>query len=350
MPPLSVLIKPASSGCNLQCSYCFYRELANNRQVPNHGIMTVEVLEVVVQKALQFAENSCSFIFQGGEPTLAGLYFYRRLLDFQNSYNTKGLQIHNAMQTNGIVIDAEWATFLAKNNFLIGLSLDGDKDTHNQNRILPDGSGSHKAVMKAAAFLDKADAKVNILSVINKNVARHPIKIYNFFKKYKLRHIQFIPCLDVLQPADYVRFLKTMFDLWHRDWMQGEKISIRYFDNLLGMLAGYPPEACGLSGVCICQYVIEADGSVYPCDFYAFDKWELGNILTDDFGSLATSPVCAAFIEESKMFPDDCLMCKWLRLCKNGCKRDRDESGKNRYCDSFKDFLSYTAPKLKIMH
>ena len=358
MPPLSVMIKPASSGCQLNCSYCFYRDLAKKRRVVDHGEMSPDTLETIVRKALHHAEGSCSFVFQGGEPMLVGLSFFQHLLTFQEKHTPKGLMIHNAIQTNGLFIDARWAHFLADARFLVGLSLDGHAFIHDQNRRYADGSGTHEKAMAAADYLRRAGVRFNVLSVVTKDSAKHPEKIYRFLLDAGFHHLQFIPCLgpigsddrgglgSALSPASYGKFLKAMFDLWHHDRLQGRAVSIRYFDNLLGMLAGYPPESCGLSGICACQYVIEADGSVYPCDFYALDRWYMGNIVTDNFDSLATSPACLAFIAESRALPDSCRACKWLKLCNNGCKRNRDPDGKNHFCESYRDFFAYAWERL----
>ena len=357
MPPLSLLIKPASSGCNLRCSYCFYRSLASSRAVEDYGRMPYSILEIIVKKALRYADPACTFMFQGGEPTLAGLEFYQKLIEYQNKYNENNIRIHNAIQTNGTLLDACWAEFFAVNRFLVGLSLDGDKLIHDRNRTDIEKHGSFTRVMKAAACLTRAGVEFNTLTVVTKASAKHPVKMYNFFKKNGFHHLQFIPCLSPLHqtqqnasqsptPEGYLQFLKTLFDLWYLDIQRGEKISIRYFDNLIRMVSGYPPESCGLTGVCTCQFVMEADGSVYPCDFYAGDEWRLGSLSKDSFSDLLSSPRCLKFIEESVKCHEDCLTCKWRKVCGGGCKRDRDCSGKNYYCPCYYAFFEYSLPRI----
>lgn len=356
MPPLSLLIKPASGNCNLLCRYCFYHSVTENRKVKSYGIMTEQTLAAVVKKALAFADLSCTFLFQGGEPTLAGLSFYKKLIEFQNLYNIKKVKILNAIQTNGICIDEKWAAFLQQNNFLVGISLDGNKDIHNYNRIKP-GGDSFSDVMKTVRLLNKAKVEYNILSVITSRTARHTTSIYNFYKKHGLSFLQFIPCLDPLgeergqydyslTPEMYLDFLKVLFDLWYRDIKNGKMISIRYFDNLLGMVAGYPPEICGMSGICTCQNVIEADGSVYPCDFYVIDEYRIGNIRTDDFFCIRNSSACKDFIHDSLLLHDDCKKCNWKKFCGGGCRRDRI-NGKSYFCETYKSFFEYSMPRFR---
>lgn len=182
MPPISLLIKPASSNCNLSCNYCFYHDIAENRTIANYGMMDIGLLEKVVQKALEYADHVCTFAFQGGEPTLIGLEFYKKLIEFEKKYNKKKVQINNAIQTNGLRIDEDWARFLAENRFLVGISLDGPKDIHDANRVDAKEGGSFNRVMNTIGFFDKYKVEYNVLCVVNGYVARHANKIYNFFK------------------------------------------------------------------------------------------------------------------------------------------------------------------------
>jgi uncharacterized protein len=198
MPPLSLLIKPVSSSCNLRCKYCFYHSIAENRTTNNYGIMDGRLLEVIVKKALEYADQTCTFAFQGGEPTLSGLDFYKRLIELERKYNIKKVRINNAIQTNGIAIDEKWAAFLSKHNFLVGISLDGPQNIHDCDRIDAKNGGSFNRVMKAVTLFNKYKIEYNILSVVTGSTARHIGKIYNFFKKNNFKYLQFIPCLDLL--------------------------------------------------------------------------------------------------------------------------------------------------------
>ncbi len=362
MPPLSLLIKPASSECNLRCKYCFYHSISKSRSIESFGIMKEDTLELLVKKGLEYADGSCTFAFQGGEPTLTGLNFYRKFIEYQKKYNTKKTQVHNVIQTNGIVIIDEWAEFFAKNNFLVGISLDGFKDIHDMNRVDARNSGSFTRVMNAIGFFNKHKVEYNILTVVNSVTARHIGKVYNFFRKNGFNYLQFIPCLDPinekpgghgysLTPEKYAYFLKTLFDLWYKDFVNGNRISIRYFDNLIGMLMGYPPESCGMTGFCKCYYVVESDGSTYPCDFYVMDQWRLGNIKEMSFQDMQNSDTAVQFLEVSKYIDPECSNCEWFQLCRGGCRRSREpfENGRpvlNYYCPSYKEFFSYAGERM----
>lgn len=363
MPPLSLLIKPASSLCNLDCHYCFYHDVAEKRDTPSHGIMSDDVLDVLICKALQFADGDCTFAFQGGEPTMTGLPFFEHVVSLQNKYNKKKVRIHNAIQTNGVAIDTPWAEFLAKNNFLTGISLDGPRDIHDANRVDARGKGSFDRVMAAIEQMRRAKADFNILSVVTGWSARHTAKIYKFFQKEKFVYLQFIACLDPfgeeafsqlhsLTPERYTTFLITLFDLWKEDALNGTPVSIRWFDNLAGMLLGSPPEACGMSGRCTCQFVVEADGSVYPCDFYVLDDWRVGSILTDGFEQMRNSETATRFVASSLPVDAACKDCEWLNICRGGCRRYREPfqdgvPGLNLHCETYKKFFAHAMPGLQ---
>ncbi len=363
MPPLNFLIKPASGNCNIRCRYCFYHDVAENRGVSSYGMMSDETLEALIEKALATADGSCSFGFQGGEPTLAGLDFFRKVVALQKQYNRKGLRISNAIQTNGMVLDAEWAAFLAENHFLVGLSLDGTKEIHDANRLDPAGKGTFNRVLRTAQLLTAKKVEFNILTVVTRQSAQHIDRIYGFFRRSGLNWLQFIPCLDPLgeergsnpyslTPEAYAKFLKTLFDLWYRDVKAGNFIYIRYFENLVGMAMGYPPESCGLSGRCVIQNVVEADGSVYPCDFYALDEWKLGNIRTDSIPGMMKSPAAQKFLAAPLDIPEKCRSCRHYAICRGGCRRDRepmrgDTLPLNYFCPAYEEFFDYAMPRLQ---
>lgn len=367
MPPLSMLIKPASSNCNLQCKYCFYHSIAEARQIQSYGMMSIDSLEAIVRKALKYSEHMCTFAFQGGEPTLAGLDFYKKLIELEKKYNINNVKINNTIQTNGVLIDEEWADFLSKNNFLVGISLDGPKDVHDSNRVDSNNKGSFNKVMNAINLFNKFKVQYNILFVVNSYVARHVNKVYKFFKDNNFNYLQFVPCIDPLKssgesstydcsltPEKYTYFLKNIFDLWFNDILKGNISSIRYFDNLIGLVKGCKTEACGMSGVCECQFVIEADGGVYPCDFYANDQWLIGNIKELEIQELINMEQVKNFIETSKHIDSKCQTCKWFNLCKGGCRRLREpfENGNpilNRYCSSYEEFFEYSYERFRFL-
>jgi uncharacterized protein len=365
MPPLNILIKPASSACNLRCKYCFYCDEAENRTEKNYGMMTGDILEVLVKKAFEYGESYVGFAFQGGEPTLAGLGFYRKLIELQQKYNRKKVKIGNAIQTNGTLIDADWAEFLAKNRFLVGVSLDGPKDIHDLNRVDAQGKGSYNRIMKTVALFKQYGVEYNILSVVCKSVARHIGQVYHYFVKQGFGYLQFIPCLDSLgaepgqspyslTPRLYEDFLKRLFDLWYHDFMaNGRRVSVRMFDNILQMLLGYPPESCDMKGHCSANLVVEADGSVYPCDFYVLDEWKMGNIRTDSPAELLQGDTAQAFVAVSEGISEQCRGCEVYALCRGGCRRyyepiiDGKIGHKNYFCSAYKAFYQYALPRFQ---
>lgn len=324
--------------------------------------MSLKTLEIIVEKALTYSDYECTFMFQGGEPTLVGLEFYEKLIEFQNKYNNKNIKVYNAIQTNGININEQWAMFFHEHNFLVGISLDGPKEIHDRNRMNLAEKSTFNQVMKAIGLLDKYQVEYNILSVISGYAAKHAQKIYSFFKRQNFKYLQFIPCLDPLDevpgtldhsltPENYTIFLKESFDQWYRDIMKGEIISIRYFDNLLAVLLGHSPEACGMSGKCSCQFVTEANGNIYPCDFYVTDNWYLGNIAKHDFEEIKNSQNSKKFIEESYNIGKECRDCKWFNLCRGGCKRYKEpmvdnQPSENYFCTSYKEFFDYAYDRL----
>lgn len=365
MPPLSLLIKPASGSCNLNCSYCFYADVMDNRSVHNRGMMKTDVMISLIDRALDYAEHQMTFMFQGGEPTLIGIDFYEAFVKYVNEKKSTELQVNYSLQTNGILIDDTYAAFFAKNNFLIGVSLDGPKDIHDMNRKDAKQDGSYKQVMKTITLLRKHKVDFNILSVVNKAVAKHPAKVYQFFMKEGFRFLQFIPCLDelgkprgsnpyALLPADYATFLCKLFDLWYKDFIRGHRVSIRTFDNILSILMGNPPESCDMVGVCSTNLVIEADGTAYPCDFYVLDEWQVGNINDDTIEVLSHSETAKAFVEKSYVRDEKCENCPYLPICRGGCRRHRaiDSTGPltlNYFCSAYNTFYEYSLDRFKYI-
>ncbi len=362
MPPINLLIKPASAACNMLCEYCFYNDVAANRLCGFKGFMSEEMLERLVKEALDYAEGMCGFAFQGGEPTLVGLDFYRKLIELQQKYNHKKLRIHNAIQTNGFAIDEAWADFFHKNNFLVGLSLDGTRELHDRNRHNKKGDGTFERVMQTARLFDRKKVEYNILSVVTGKNAMHIESSYRFFRRQGFRYLQFIPCLEpfaeekgmagyALSNNDYEHFLTKLFDLWFLDLKKGEYISIRHLDNWLGILLGRPPEACSMQGRCSVQFVVEGNGEVYPCDFYVLDEWLLGTIGEVSLREMQDSERARRFVAESAPLPDTCKGCRYVQLCRNGCKRERIALGggaaKLYYCRAVKGFFSSREKELE---
>lgn len=361
MNALSLLVKPASGNCNMRCRYCFYADVAERRDVPNYGMMSAATAETLVRKCMAEAGKLCVFNFQGGEPTLVGLDFYRHFVDATRTYNTNSIDIRYSIQTNGISLDAEWAAFLAENRFLVGLSLDADGKRHDAMR--PDASGRDTArrVLDAARLLRESDVEFNILSVVTRHAAAHPDTTYRFYKDKGFTHLQFIPCIDPLDEGAggahsidaelYGKFLCRLFDVWYRDYTAGKYVSIRMFDNYIHMLAGHPPENCAMAGRCRTYLLVEADGTVFPCDFYALDKYKLGNIHSDSIAAMLAGEQSERFVAPSHHVHEACGRCEFFPICRGGCRRDREPvvdgvPGLNIHCDAYRAFFAHALPRM----
>ena len=367
MPALSLLIKPASGNCNMRCRYCFYADELDNREIRSYGKMSVDTMHTIVDKAMEYGDYECTIAFQGGEPTLAGLDFYRDLVAYVTAHeNPKKLKIHYALQTNGYLINEEWAAFLGENHFLVGVSLDGLKEIHDRYRLDTAGKGTYQRVISAIRLLEKHQVEYNILTVVTAATARNGQKIYNYFKKNHFGYQQYIECLDPigeepgqheysLTPEKYGEFLKSMFDAWYLDMRSGTYVYNRYFENLMMIMAGQQPESCNMRGVCGKQWVFEADGSVYPCDFYALDQWRLGNIQENSFEEMDEKRDELGFIQWSMRQQEDCQKCRWFGLCRNGCRRNREpvtaeNTNRNYFCKSYQMFFEYAYPRLEEIY
>lgn len=363
MPPLHLFIKPASGTCNLRCGYCFYSDIMNLRRISSYGIMSESTLQELIKKAFAYAEGECTFSFQGGEPTLAGLPFYHKFLTLCQKYNQAKINLHFAIQTNGYQLSEEWAAFFAKNHFLVGISLDGTIHTHNAFRHTPEGKDTFYEIMNTIHLLQSYQVDFNILTVVNKKTAANIDKIYRFYQKNKFEYLQFIPCLDPFQAPPgsmeysltnelYSTFLCRLFDLWYTDFKAGRGISIRLFDNYLSLLIYGYAEACDMNGICSMQHVVEADGSIYPCDFYVMDSYCLGNITTTDLTAINQKRKELGFIEASEKKPSTCLSCEYYFLCRGGCMRyrvktDDTELPKNYLCPAYHQFFAHSLTRLK---
>lgn len=354
-----VLIKPASSLCNMCCRYCFYEDVSNERRQKSYGIMNLATAYKIIDRVFEACpEGNVGFSFQGGEPTLATLNYFQLFVNYVESKKETSSTISYSIQTNGILIDDAWCELFKKYSFLVGISLDGLKDVHDSLRIDKLGKGTFNRVMNSIKLLNKYDVKFNILTVVTQSMAKHPQALWNAYVKNGFDFIQLIPCLCALDnpklkedytlnPETYASFLKTFFDIWAKEFAKGNYISIRLFDNLVKMYQNIPPEQCGLLGFCQPQFVIEADGSVYPCDFYVLDGYNAGNIMDMDFDQIKISPAFKNFLTDQSDKSHLCNQCSVYGLCGGGCKRYRSFFfQKEGYCP-YQDFLVHASPTLR---
>lgn len=356
MPPLSIMIKPASSLCNLSCEYCFYRDVSANRKDASYGVMSNETAENLIKKSLDFADGkTVSYTFQGGEPTLAGLDFFENFVCTVKKENKKNSPVYYSIQTNGILINEKWANFFKNSNFLVGLSLDGDRQA-NSFRKMPDGSNSFSRILRASECFKRNGVRFNILAVLTGENAENGVRIYKYFKSKGFRYLQFIPCLRPFGNTDksklymtndqYADFLIKVFRMYAEDYAENRYVSVRQFDNWVRLYLGQPAEQCGMNGACSRQFVCESNGNVYPCDFYCTDKYLLGNVNENSFSDIAFCNTADKFLSDSNNTDKKCLDCEFYGLCRaGGCKRTRQSYD---YCAAYKKFFSASLPLFKV--
>jgi uncharacterized protein len=353
----SLLIKPAGPDCNMACTYCFYLEKSKLFSETKIHRMDEDILEETVKQVLSQGGREVSFGWQGGEPTLMGLPFFRKAVSLQQRYG-RGQSVGNGLQTNGLLIDEEWAGFLAEYKFLVGLSLDGPEHIHDKYRLLRSGKGSwSKVVDKAKLLLDK-EVAVNALTVINDYSADFPEEIYSFHKYLGLNYMQFIPCLELdtqnpaspaffsAPPEKYGKFLCRVFDLWLDDFDgMVATTSIRFFDSLFHLYIDFTPPECTLFKECGIYVVIEHNGDVYSCDFFVDPEWMLGNIMENRLIDMLNSSLQKKFGHLKATLPPECRKCSWLHLCRGGCTKDRlhnpSDKALNHFCRSYKMFFEH---------
>lgn len=347
MKQLSFLIKPASSLCNLRCTYCFYEDVASHRENASMGIMKETTMHALIDQALKAPVSHIHFYFQGGEPTLAGIDYFYSFINYVNE-NNNDKQITYAIQTNGILLDDQWLCLFSKYHFLVGVSLDGFETNHDTYR----SKGTYHKIMNVLQKMETMNIEYNILTVLTHELSQKPEELFQFYRQHHLNYIQLIPCLppfDVsspyaLQPKDFSDFYKAFFDLWYDKYVQGEYLSIALFDQLIPMYLGIPPQQCGMLGRCQMQLVVEGDGSVYPCDFYVLDKYCCGNINYDSLEAIMRHSNAIQFIKEKGEI-DLCISCPYYKMCYGNCKRMATCYRDKNYC-GYRDFLSYTQSRM----
>jgi uncharacterized protein len=316
--------------------------------------MSEKVLESMISQYLSYRFSESIFGWQGGEPTLAGLDFFKKAVSLQQEYGESGQVVGNALQTNGILIDEEWAKFLHQYRFLVGLSLDGPKGVHDRYRRTRGGKSVWKKVMRAAELFQRYNVQFNILCVVSRANVNRIEEVYNFFLDHNFNHIQFIPALETdekgnkatfsINPNQYGKFLCSLFDLWKRNPNQA---SIRFFDAILSYYLGYPKGECTLEKDCAEYLLVEHNGDVYPCDFFVQEKYKVGNILQTSLANLKQKRA-RSFEKRKHTLSENCKTCNWLELCYGGCIKDRvfeanSHPEKTYFCDAYKHFFDHAA-------
>ncbi len=348
----SLLIKPASAVCNLDCTYCFYldREADPYKALPGRR-MSLDTLERLVDTYLFYSYPNSVFAFQGGEPTLAGLPFFEKLVEFQQQYGRNGQSVSNALQTNAILIDRNWCNLFREYNWLLGASLDGPEELHDRYRVNKQGRGTWKRVMAGIELMQAEKVEFNVLCVLSQANVEKPRELYRFFRGLGIDNLQYIPLSEfakdgeplpfTITPEQYGRFLCETFDAW---WPDRRKVRIRFFDNVAEALAGQKPGSCTLHETCDSYVVVEYNGDVFPCDFFVEKDWKLGNITLDSWAEISRRRRRYQFAANKTIAHADCQVCEYQSICHSGCPKFRHARH-----GSFED-LDYFCPAYKMIY
>lgn len=358
MDTLSFLIKPSSYSCNIDCDYCFYQRVEDI--YGKKTSMNKSTLDVLMSKALSANARYTSFCWQGGEPLLLGLDFFNDIITIQEKYKEPNQVIENTIQTNGILIDDNWCEFFRNNNILAGISLDGPEDIHNQYRKHNNGKGTFNSVMGSIDMMKKNYVKFNILTLLTKANVNEPEKVYSFFRENNFNFLQFINCFDYQGDADKITeysitgeeasdFYCKLFDLWMEDGFPN--VSIRLFDEILSFLIDNVNICCYSMESCNSYIVVEHNGDCYPCDFFVYPEWKLGNIAEDDLSAILDNPLRTKFAAIKSQVHDDCKQCSHIQFCHGDCIKFRGNMNgnykqKSEYCVLWKNLFSRIEPHL----
>ncbi len=379
-----ILAKPIGPVCNLSCRYCFYREketLYPGNRTPKDWIMPDSILEEFIRQYIASQSTQVvSFAWQGGEPTLLELDRFRKAVELQNKY-ANGKRIENALQTNGVLLDDRWCEFFARNNFLIGLSLDGPRHLHDRHRVDKDDSPSFDKVMQGVRFLKKHGVQFNTLTVVPKYNSQYPLEIYRFLKEVGDGFMQFIPIVERMavdpdsgetslvspdstaqaevtewsvEPLQYGKFLCAVF----KDWLREDvgKIFVQLFDATLAAWVGMEPGLCVFQQSCGLSAVIEHNGDLYACDHYVYPENWLGNIMDQPLASMMNFRSQIQFgLSKKERLPRQCHECKVRFICNGECPKHRfiktvhGEEKLNYLCPGYKYFFTHVAPYMEFM-
>jgi uncharacterized protein len=387
IPAFHVMAKPIGPLCNLDCKYCFYLEKQKLFPSNEHFKITEEVLEAYVRQYIQ-QQNvpEITFAWQGGEPTLLGIDFFRKAVALQRQYSN-GKRVNNALQTNGTLLNDEWCEFLAKNQFLVGLSVDGSPKLHDTYRVDKNGAPTYERVAHGLKFLKKHGVEFNTLTVVNRANSRKPLEVYRFLKQIGSGFIQFIPLVErladdeakrlglnlatpprvdqegevrlpvtewSLEPKAYGEFLVAIFDEWVREDVG--KVFVQLFDVTLGNTMGIGPGLCMFSPTCGTAVAMEHNGDIYSCDHYVYPHYKLGNVLNQTLGEMVGSEFQRTFGQnKSDSLPKYCRECEVRFACHGECPKHRflrtpdGEAGLNYLCAAYKRFFTHSVPAMQRM-
>lgn len=381
----NVMAKPIGSICNLNCTYCYYLEKQALFPQRKEWKMSDAVLETFIRDYIAAQDvPEVSFVWQGGEPSLLGIDFFKKVLELERKY-ADGKRIENAFQTNGTLINEDWAAFLADNGFLVGVSIDGPRECHDANRVTRAGTPSFDLVMNGIAQLKRFGAEFNTLTVVGEHNVRSGVEVYEFLREIGSGFIQFIPLVerpappadapmrfasapdllsgnlggsDVMpwsvKPEDYGKFLCEIYDVWVR--RDVGKTFVQLFDVALCAWAGVPAPLCVFREKCGKALALEHNGDVFSCDHFVYPRFKLGNLLEKKLGVLASSEAQKRFGEmKLKSLPRVCRKCGVRFACNGECPKHRfcispdGEPGLNYFCAAYKRFFTHAAPTMARM-
>lgn len=367
------MVKPAGSHCNLACEYCYYLE--KKKLYPNEQkmVMSDELLEKFTQEFIEAQTmNQVCFQWHGGEPLMRPLSFYKKALQLQKRYG-RGRQIDNTIQTNGTLLTDEWCRFLKENNFLVGVSIDGPQEFHDEFRRSRLGKPSWRDVMKGINLLNKHGVQWNAMAVVNDFNADYPLDFYNFFKEIGAHYIQFTPIVERMcegrlanmhdtdspladfsvTPKQWGDFLCAIFDEWYKQDVG--KYFIQLFDATLANWCGLTPGVCSYGEKCGHAACMEFNGDVYSCDHLVFPEFKLGNIHEKTLVEMLYGEEQRQFGRIKQKLHQQCLECKWKFACNGECPKNRfvrtseGQPPLNYLCSGYKQFFSHVAPYMDYM-
>lgn len=384
--PLYVMLKPAGSLCNLACRYCYYTEKQKLYAQDGTKVMGDELLETFVRQYIEAQTMpEVLFTWHGGEPLMRPIGFYKRALELQRRY-ARGRHIDNCIQTNGTLLNDEWCAFFRKNNFLVGLSVDGPQAFHDEYRRSRTGRPSWRDVMRGIRLLQKHGVEWNAMAVVNRQNAEHPLECYRFFKDIDCRYIQFTPVVErhvsradglklapgltawandeqaakrmvtpwSVTPAQWGRFLCTLYDEWVRHDVG--TVFVQLFDATLANWAGVTPGLCSVSAMCGHAAAMEYNGDVYACDHFVFPEFKLGNLRQQSLTEMMYGDRQRAFGQMKRAtLPRQCRECRFLFACHGECPKNRfvrdayGETGLNYLCSGYQQFFSHVADDMDFM-
>lgn len=361
------MAKPSGAACNLNCRYCFYLKKGELYPEDVSARMSEEVMESYIRQTFESQPGPIiNITWQGGEPTLMGIDFFRKAVDCEKKYRRPGMEIERTLQTNGILLDDTWCDFLHENRFLVGISLDGPQKMHDAYRRDKEGKPTFERVMQAVGRMQKHGVEFNILTTVNSANADHPLEVYRFLRdEVKTGYIQFIPIVEQDPQAkagvtehsvgsrQYGMFLSAIFDEWaSRDV---GKVFVLNFDFSLANWLGYS-STCIFSPECGNALALERNGDLYSCDHFVGPDHLLGNILNAPMSDLVNLPKQRAFGSAKKnTLPRYCQKCEVLFVCNGECPKNRfiktstGEEGLNYLCEGYKYFFNHIDPQMKAM-